>query len=1013
MSLPHLPPLPQPAHPSIHPLHHHHPNHLHDDPYTISLPDEPPAIECQLDVSTDLQWTHIEAQLSSVNRVVELVSHGILAFVSVYAVGSIISTMRFQATHNYTSLTSVFLFLTTGLSVLAALVYIPLAWWARTATGLEKIRSHLRYRQQQQQQQSGEKPAVTSSHISSWSVRTAVVLLSFRPRLGITIAMAGTTMLAAILQKFKVKDASNCQTVPAPFHHFCQTINAAVISTFITSFIWTVWFAYWICIIYCYKYQPPSLPPLLPQFQSQRQHTRQQDEDLGSHQKEDSPQARAIPERQALSAKSDDISKAIQGILTNQILSQSHSPSSSQAHSHDQNSTNNQSQEEASRKTYNSNNNKSNVDITSFAPGPISMDSEDSLGLGIDIQKHGSISPSAEISTAAAAAAAELQEYAIERAGSISGFSMSGPRSASIYEGVHDFSRSERLRDHAKIFPRSHSTTFNSTMYGPQGGGGCRNTPSLYSREQMLVHGAAAASSPALSPSMATTPTTPMGRGAMGYMGQHTIKTLNNLPRSASLGYIAAMNAHSAAASVQASPVVGGGGCGMTPRSAQSNRSMSFLRGSSSAYSIISQADAAAAEQSMDEHLKSVRRRSFAAQVGSGSMTAIAAVASAASITMAPELCGMTAGGGGGRGSEVSIHAHQDFKTGPESPTRGSNFRLSFSSPNLNNFRRKTSLGLKSVLTSMVASPVSDSFSDCSSSSSSSSPSLSSPSSFISQDGAETERGPDTDTMSLSQRSNRSNEQQQQQKQQAMSLSAQDLMQLEYGDIFAGLQRSYSALNLTDLTSGITGASSGEDSVMTTMLMEPYAQQGNAGGSTSFINRGRPRSCSVSSANTAHSTLTTKTNSSDSSSSANSTLTTKSNLTTLSASSGASVNNNKPSPGPPLSFMNRILVGNYHSRGQKHHQHHHHYHNRLMGGQATHSHPRHGQLRRGESAGNLSYKTFEKMQGGRVVIGHGHGKNGSGIIGNGGESRKKSSKKFPSHSDLTPFSWDYRKEVHS
>ncbi|KAG0098209.1 hypothetical protein BGZ93_000811 [Podila epicladia] len=533
-----------------------------------------------------------------------------------------------------------------------------------------------------------------------------------------------------------------------------------------------------------------------------------------------------------------------------------------------------------------------------------------SLGLGIDLHKQFNLD-STEVATG--------YQY-IRRTGSISGSSIShgsiAPSEVTSSDGP-ERSRSERLRDHAKIFPKVRSSA--GSLHEPYSN---RNTPLLYSRELAQV-------SPALSPNIST-PTTPLSRGEIGYMGHQTMKALHTVPRSASLGYMAAFN-NMSAASVQASPVMGAAGFDFagTPISARSQRTMSFA-GSSC---INFQGDAATAEQSMDEHLKSVRRRSFANEAGTGSMIL-------------------------NIGEPLSSSGPVNPPNEANSPPR-SNFRMSFSSPNLSNFRRKSSLGLKSVLNSLVTSPVSDSVSDVSSD-------ASSPTSILSGD---------TDSISISQQSNSSGG-----RGDGVSVSAQDLLQLEYGEIFATLQRSHSALTLTDLNSPLP--------------MHPYSSPGS--GAPSTISR--PRSGSGSSAHTSRSTSSSKTCSSVSSSSTASTLTgpLPGEDKVRSASSGKLA-------GPPLSFMNRILVGGYHShiltRGNKQQ----HQHNHLGNGPPHHPHrPRKGLLRRGGSSGNLCEVAYNDD-----AIKHfktqGRGSCSGGSI--------PLSRKFPSHGDLTQYSWDYRKEV--
>ncbi|KAF8987681.1 hypothetical protein BGZ52_003226 [Haplosporangium bisporale] len=898
MSSVHLPPPPQLAHltdssssnsqtdelTSIHPLQHlpelqqHQQQHQQQRHYVQPQP--------AFHDAQDEDESHV-AHLTSVNCAVELATHGIQAFVSLYAVCSIISAIHFQAAHNFTSLTAWFLFLITGASLLVALTYILLAWWSRTSGGLDRIKTCL---------QAGDVKRAPAP----WIIRAVVFLLSIRPRMGVILGMVASTLLASVMQQFKIRNASNCLALPAAFHHFCHTTKAAVIATFLSCFFWGFWFAYWFYMAY-YKNRSRLISKL--------QQSRQRGEIFISMPEDD--EARATKDRTAPTSEMIEAQPTGNTSTPAQLSrSQSQVMSFQQQQEHPIKESQHITQKDIQEAFQH---------IAIEGQDSIQDLDPNSLGLGIDMRKQ--LNPdSTEVPTVV---------NHPKRAESISGFSI-GHGSITFSELTNgdgtERPRSERMRDHAKIFPRVRNST--GSIHEPYSN---RNTPFLFPREMVLA-------SPGMSPVMST-PTTSMSRGVIGYMGNQTIKALNNVPRSSSMGYIAAvnnMNANSAATSVQASPVVGASYDFGTPISARSHRSMSFL---GSVYPP-SFAEAAAAEQSMDERLKALRRRSFAAEAGTGSMI----------LNMGDPL----AHGPSNLSSEVDSHS------------RGS-FKLSFSSPNLSNFRRKSSLGLKSVLNSLVNSPVSDSVSDVSSDSSS-------PRSILAHGGR------DTDSASLSQQSNISGGG------DTASVSAQDLLKLEYGEIFAALQRSHSDLTLTDLNDPLS--------------MQSYSTPGS--GAPSIISR--PRSGSVSSVHTSHSTSTTKTSSSGSSSSTASTLTAGSNLTSLSGEDKMRANGGSGKlPGPPLTFMNRILVGSHHSHLHTRDNKHHHYHNHLVGPRHPH-HPPHGPLRRGGSSGDLSNAAYHDEA---FKLYH-HKRQGCGSRSG---SSTPVSRKFPSHGDLTQYSWDYRKEV--
>ncbi|KAF9203064.1 hypothetical protein BGZ49_006808 [Haplosporangium sp. Z 27] len=382
-----------------------------------------------------------------------------------------------------------------------------------------------------------------------------------------------------------------------------------------------------------------------------------------------------------------------------------------------------------------------------------------------------------------------------------------------------------RLRDYAKVFsmPRSTASSIHEAYSD-------RGTPVMHSASREFAPGSAQ----------------PF-RGGMGYMGAHTMKALNNFPRSVSMGNVAAQNNATAGSSTtpdRASPVVGDmmpGGLesSQTPVKSKS-QSMSNIFGTSPSEGYYPQtpAEAEASEQSMDEHLRAIRRRSAAAE--------------AMNIQC--------------NNNENPIFA-ADMVASPAPSSRASSFRMSFSSPSLSPYRRRSSLGLKSALNSIVplsAKSGSSSGSSSVSSSEASSPCLPSPRESISNN-------------SVGGRSSLEAYSKQQQ-----TVSANELLLAEYGDMY----------------SSRPGAE------------QTFGDHDQA----SIVGRGtlRPRSNSVSS------NSTTKTVSSGVSDSASSIT---SNLTSLSTEERRAAR----AAGPPQAFFNRIKVGHHRKGSQQYHkkQHHH------------------------------------------------------------------------------------------
>ncbi|KAG0043136.1 hypothetical protein BGZ83_011785 [Gryganskiella cystojenkinii] len=555
-------------------------------------------------------------------------------------------------------------------------------------------------------------------------------------------------------------------------------------------------------------------------------------------------------------------------------------------------------------------------------------------------------------------------------------------------------SKRERLRDYAKVFPlvRRNTGSAHEHLNG-------RNSPFMRSREVIASNSNSLVASPAIvsstfSPTVST-PTTPLSRGGIGYMGNQTLKALNTIPRSASMGYIAAVNnmnanncnaaasssvSGSTVTSNQGSPVInnnsnnGFNDGAVTPTSVRSYRSTSsfFTPPASQQVRYQSPAEVKAAEQSLDDHLKAIRRRSFAAEV----MSSPGGVSSPTCIDITSE-----------PGQEQNAgYDNSDFG-GPGSPrtvsgssSRASNFRMSFSSPNLGKLQRRSSLALKSVLNSIVNSPV---VSDDSSV-------LSSSSSYTSSPPRSATSSAEPNMQSVDQLPPF----------QEPPLPAQDLLRAEYGEIYSDvMQQRLSSAAATGEQQQPGGLTMIQD---LDARLQPYAtpsaavvggyQTGDVRGNgarspaqmqnaTPSITPRRSRSGSVSSAWTA---TTTSSGSSDSTTSTNSNLTSLSNEEKR-ISTGSGYNNaaSKP-PGPPPTFLNRILINQYHNHSS-----------------SNSPRPRLSLLRRGSSSGRIH----------TTDLGGVGGDSGSGKRSTRSGNTTPISKKFPSQGDLSSYSWDYRREL--
>ncbi|KAG0263600.1 hypothetical protein BG011_008544 [Mortierella polycephala] len=902
--------------------------------------------------------------------------------------GSILPSMRFQSENGCVSLTALFLFLVMSMSFFIASCYMALAWWTRTKIGTAHILSSLHIHQR------GE-AGLTTKREPPWPVRTSAFLVSPNPRLWIVSATAASSLLVATLQLNKIRNGTDCSTLAPALQQFCWMTRAAVISSYLVSAVWMLWFGW--CF---YKTRDQSMR-VQSSVNKDVQQASDQTHDVSIGMPPQSPEV-----REGEPGRDHDLEKAVSS--SNSLPQSSDAqPEQNQRQKHSQQQ---RYQQRIRQSSIDGQTSQRLGDTTTASSRQQSVvedinghDSNSSLGLGIGIctksfmdgndfvleadntnsgkktnnQKsvndnnrveiengHNSIIPKSTSSgnlfcedgrrhpieldkTNLSLNNIDRIQYAetASLAPSERSVTKSTRSSSCGHQGFVTGSRSGRLRDHAKIFPvaRSSTSNINEAMSN-------RGTPLIRSASREILYGPPSTmmlnSSGLFSPNVAT-PTTPLSRGGIGYMGKHTMKTLNSMQRSSSVGFIATVNKINASevisrpSSVQGSPMTGQSYYGPstpvmdlvgTPNSLKSYRSMSSFFGPESAsFYPQTQAEMSAAEQSMDEHLRAIRRRSFVAGV-----------------MRSPAFMG--SGDVPSRMSTEELIAADEIIFGSGSPSVGTalqstgSFRMSFSSPNLGAFRRRSSLGLKSILNSIVSSPFA---SDSENSSSIPSSGVSSP--RLENEIINSPNSPN-DSCASSLATHWKLEQ---------TVSAQELLRAEYGGLFLNLPRPNSAQTLN------------EADVNFQPNMTP-------GGDCYDNGQGaRPRSNSVSSAGTSRSGSTAKTSSSASSHSTTSTLTSLSNEDKI-ALENETAGGSKKREDPSSSFMNRILVGS-------HHQQHRQSHRRVCGGSSDRTVVQNG------------LDCISKVK-----------KSGRGIKSG---STTPTSKRFLSQGDLSQYCWDYRKEM--
>ncbi|KAF9138904.1 hypothetical protein BGX30_008605 [Mortierella sp. GBA39] len=821
----------------------------------------------------------------------ELGLHGTIAFLSIYAVCSILTTIWFQNLHGYTSLTALFLFLVTTASFVMAVGYMILAWWVRTTEGAAHVRSHLllqrngRLSSDVETSTSTTKPnngeAATLPRNTKLAtravVRVSIILISPLPRLCILIGLAVACFLAATMQWYKIRNGIDCAAVAHQYRHFCVTTKAAVTSTTVAACFWIVWLGLW----FRRSYSPyKDEKKVDEQYRGQESDVGHREEVMIAMPDEARGVSRVADEGQPFTPTQRDKNTSMEYLQNNQT------PHSKSPQQHQ----------------------KKAVDAN-----------DSSLGLGIDItattngDSGAGIGASTLLNTAFDSSTPHLPVRSKfmrdAETASIAGNSATSIARESIFE--REKPNPGRIRDHAKVFPLARASV--SSLHEAAPGGSTRGTPVFYNAGSPAQFATGGGGSPFVSG--ATTPTTPRARA--GYMGKDTFKAFNNLPRSSSMGAIANMNPTVPSFSTHASPI---------PNSNHFGESYNSFTGTPRSYRSMtafpqSPADAAWAEQSMDEQLKIIRRRSFASEVmnspgGSASMLESAQMNS-------PSLMATPFGSGGG-GSEVGSIMGMGSPSSVLSRSKGK-FRAAFSSPSLNTLaggsgRRRSSLGITSMINSIANSPAG---SDGSSPSSYYSPVESATTPRSTDYSSLYRRGSDAETANsdndgqFSLYGSTSNSRN---RRQHLTISAQDLLRTEYGDLYPVLPGA----ELDDMEN-----------------VNPETG--------SIASMGRPRSNSVSSAGTSRSS---------------------------GGSSSHSTSNEQgqgrvKQPGPPNSFMNKVRTGAGNNRSPRKQQ------------QKQQQQQQQQSLRNVGSNGKLTNKSKSSLN----------------------------SKKFPSHGDLTKFSWDYRKDL--
>lgn len=217
-------------------------------------------------------------RLTRVGGPTEIVFHIVQTGISLFALCNIISTIHFQLIDGYFSPTAWFLLLACLFSITTAVGYALLAWWTRTASVQEEIKMSVRLAHaaaieaahvQAQVQAHAAQGNTRASSSSLWSLaeksnspinssngaltpnrrsrilRISAFVLCPLPRVCILLGLVALTLLASILQGYRIRKGTRCSLYDEPLRGFCRSTKSAVGAVFLESVLWLCWFAFW------------------------------------------------------------------------------------------------------------------------------------------------------------------------------------------------------------------------------------------------------------------------------------------------------------------------------------------------------------------------------------------------------------------------------------------------------------------------------------------------------------------------------------------------------------------------------------------------------------------------------------------------------------------------------------------------------------------------------------------------------------------------------------------------
>ncbi|KAG0272265.1 hypothetical protein BGZ95_011990, partial [Linnemannia exigua] len=213
-------------------------------------------------------------RLTRVGGLTETVFHTVQTGVSLFALCNVISTIHFQLADGYFSPTAWFLLLACLCSITTAVGYGLLAWWTRTVSVQEEIKMSVRLAHAaaieaaQEQAQVQARAAQAEARVSSsslWSLaeksptssgaltpdrrskilRISAFVLCPLPRVCILLGLIALTLLASLLQGYRIRKGTHCLLYEEPLRGFCRSTKSAVGAVFLESVLWLCWFAFW------------------------------------------------------------------------------------------------------------------------------------------------------------------------------------------------------------------------------------------------------------------------------------------------------------------------------------------------------------------------------------------------------------------------------------------------------------------------------------------------------------------------------------------------------------------------------------------------------------------------------------------------------------------------------------------------------------------------------------------------------------------------------------------------